>query len=136
MEAEKTKLMIAIQRQRVIEQEAETSRKQKIIHAQAEAEVSKINKMKEINEEESKQKIEDIKNQIYMERMKAESDAQFYMQNKEIEANLKKLTPSYLQYMTTLALVNNTKFYFGESIPKYLSSNMLDEDYFKDIKKR
>lgn len=67
MESEKTKFLIANERQKVIEKEAETTRKQNIIRAQSEAEVSKIVKEKEINEQESKktiQVIESIKNTL------------------------------------------------------------------------
>ncbi len=42
---------------------------------------------------------------------------------KEIEANNQKLTPEFLKYMSIIHLSNNTKFYFGESIPKYFLSN-------------
>ncbi len=64
MESEKTKYLIANERQKVIEKEAETSRKQNIIKAQSEAEVSKIIKEKEINEQESKRKIQEIESTI------------------------------------------------------------------------
>jgi hypothetical protein len=77
MEAEKTKFMIASERQKVLEKEAETLRKQNVIKAQAEAEVSKITKEKEINEQESKKKIQEIENQIYLERQKSMTDAEF-----------------------------------------------------------
>lgn len=43
--------------------------------------------------------------------------------SKEIEANNKKLTPEYLKYMSIIHLSNNTKLYFGDSIPKYLATN-------------
>ena len=49
-----------LERQKVIEKEAETSRKQNIIRAQSESEVSKIIKEKEINEQESAKKIQEI----------------------------------------------------------------------------
>lgn len=65
MESEKTKYLIANERQKVIEKEAETSRKQSIIRANSEAEVSKIIKEKEINEQESKKKIQEIESIIY-----------------------------------------------------------------------
>ena len=60
MEAEKTRYLIANERQKVIEKEAETSRKQNIIKAQSESEVSIIIKEKEINEQESTKKIQEI----------------------------------------------------------------------------
>ncbi len=62
-----------------------------------------------------------------MEKQKAYTDAEFYKISKEIEANNKKLTPEYLKYVGLVNLSNNTKFYFGESIPKYISSNILIE---------
>jgi hypothetical protein len=60
MESEKTRYLIASERQKVLEKEAETTRKQNIIKAQSEAEVSKIIKEKEINEQESIRKIQEI----------------------------------------------------------------------------
>jgi hypothetical protein len=42
MEAEKTKLLISTQRQRVVEKEAETERKKAIIDAEKESHVAKI----------------------------------------------------------------------------------------------
>ena len=60
MESEKTKYLIASERQKVLEKEAETNRIQNVIKARAEAEVSKIVKEKEINEHESAKKIQEI----------------------------------------------------------------------------
>ena len=42
MEAEKTKLLISTQRQKVVEKEAETERKKAVIEAEKEASVAKI----------------------------------------------------------------------------------------------
>lgn len=64
MESEKTKLMIAHQRQKVLEKEAETLRMQNVIRAQSDAEVSKIVKEKEINEHESTKRIQLIESII------------------------------------------------------------------------
>lgn len=52
-EAEKTKLLIAEQRQKVIEKEAETERKRAIIEAEKQAQVSKIEFEQKILEKES-----------------------------------------------------------------------------------
>lgn len=52
-EAEKTKLLIAEQRQKVIEKEAETERKRAIIEAEKQAQVSKIEFEQKIMEKES-----------------------------------------------------------------------------------
>lgn len=64
MESEKTRFLIANERQRVLEKEAETLRKQNIIKAESDAEVSKIIKLKEINEQESKRKIQEIESNL------------------------------------------------------------------------
>ena len=48
MEAEKTKLMISTQRQKVVEKEAETDRKKAVIEAEKEAAVAKIQVKKQI----------------------------------------------------------------------------------------
>jgi hypothetical protein len=127
MESEKTKYLIELEHQKVLELEAETKRKQNIISAQTEAEVSKIKKEQEITEFEAKKKIQDLENQIYLDKEKAIADAHDYNIKKEIEANNKKLTPAYLEYVKIMHLTNNTKFYFGESLPKYMSSNILLE---------
>lgn len=52
-EAEKTKLLIAVQAQKVIEKEAETERKRAIIEAEKLAQVSKIEFEQKIMEKES-----------------------------------------------------------------------------------
>jgi regulator of protease activity HflC (stomatin/prohibitin superfamily) len=55
MEAEKTKLMIATQAQKVVEKEAETDRKKAKIEAEKVAEVSKIRMEQQIAEKEAQQ---------------------------------------------------------------------------------
>ncbi len=127
METEKTKLLISTERQKVLEREAETSKKQAIIKAQTEAEISKIVKEKEILEQESKMKIADIQNQMNFNAAKSQADSEFYKQTKEIDANEKRLTEKYLKYVWLQALSNNTKIYFGDSIPKYMSTNKLED---------
>lgn len=52
-EAEKTKLLIAEQRQKVVEKEAETERKRAIIEAEKQSQVSKIEFEQKIMEKES-----------------------------------------------------------------------------------
>jgi len=56
-EAEKTKLLIAEQRQKVIEKEAETERKRAIIEAEKQSQVSKIEFEQKIMEKESMKQI-------------------------------------------------------------------------------
>lgn len=56
-EAEKTKLLIAEQRQKVIEKEAETERKKAIIDAEKLAQISKIEFEQKVMEKESLKQI-------------------------------------------------------------------------------
>jgi len=117
MEAEKTKLLIAIEGQKVAEKEAETDRKKATIEAQMRAEVAKIMMEKELMEETAKRNISRIEDEIHLNREKALSDASYYKQIKESESNSQLLTTEYLEYMHILALSNNTKVYFGEKMP-------------------
>lgn len=65
-EAEKTKLLIAEQRQKVVEKEAETERKRAIIEAEKQAQVSKIEFEQKIMEKESMKHISIIEGNEYM----------------------------------------------------------------------
>ena len=64
MEAEKTKLMISTQKQKVIEKDAETERKKAVIEAEKEAQVAKIRHEQNILEKESLQTMEAINDQV------------------------------------------------------------------------
>ncbi len=48
----------------------------------------------------------------------AMADALYYQITREAEANAQKLTPEYLRLVLYQAIANNTKIYFGESIPQ------------------
>merc|ERR1719490_659991 len=96
MEAEKTKLMISTQRQKVIEKDAETDRKKAVIEAEKEAHVAKIQYERKIMEKESNQKIAEIEDKIHMAREGSKSDAEFYRVQKQAEANKLLLTKEYL----------------------------------------
>ncbi|XP_006820497.2 erlin-1-like [Saccoglossus kowalevskii] len=122
MEAEKTKLLIAEQRQRVVEKEAETERKKAIIEAQKNAEVAKINFEQKIMEKESQQKISEIEDLTHLAHEKATADATFYAAERETQSNKLKLTPEYLEMMKYQAISQNSKIYFGESIPNMFLS--------------
>ena len=78
MEAEKTKLLIAEQVQKVVEKEAETERKRSTIEAQMRADVSKITMERMILEKQADQQISSITDTIHINREKANADAQFY----------------------------------------------------------
>ncbi|XP_027384230.1 erlin-1 isoform X2 [Bos indicus x Bos taurus] len=87
MEAEKTKLLIAAQKQKVVEKEAETERKKAVIDA------------------------------AFLAREKAKADAEYYAAHKYATSNKHKLTPEYLELKRYQAIASNSKIYFGNSIP-------------------
>ncbi|XP_033732479.1 erlin-1-like isoform X2 [Pecten maximus] len=117
MEAEKTKLLISIQKQKVVEKEAETERKKAIIEAEKLAEVSRIQWEQKITEKESQKKISEIEDLTHLAKEKAKSDAMFYAAEKESESNKAKLSAEYLELVKYQALASNTKIYFGNAIP-------------------
>ncbi|CAF0714874.1 unnamed protein product [Brachionus calyciflorus] len=137
MEGEKTKLLISIQHQKLVEKEAETERKKAVIEAEKVAQVSKIHFEQKIMERESEKKIAEIDVKMQVDREKALADAAFYKVKTEIEANKAKLTPEYLEMIKYEAIAKNTKIYFGNSIPTMFSDGILSGkiDDKKDEKK-
>ena len=120
MEAQKTQLLISTERQKVVEREAETERKKARIEAEKNAEVSRINMEKEIQEKESKRKIAEIEDSIQLAKSKAQTDSQFYRALKEAQANKLHLSREFLQLELIRSIANNTKIYYGEKIPSVL----------------
>lgn len=117
MEGEKTKLLIATQKQRVVEKEAETDRKKAIIEAEKAAEVAKIQWTQKINEKESLKKMSEIEDLTHLAKEKAMADAEFYKAQKTAESNSVKLTPQFLEMLKFQSIASNTKIYYGNSIP-------------------
>lgn len=124
IEAAKTQLLIADQEQRVKSKQAETKRLEAKIEAESQAEINKIEMDKQIIAKESKRKMEEIENQIYIDREKSKADAHYYKVSKMIEAEQKQLTPEFLKKLAIESVSNNTKLYFGESIPKFIMENV------------
>ncbi|CAD6196554.1 unnamed protein product [Caenorhabditis auriculariae] len=117
MEAEKTKLLVATQRQRVVEKEAETERKRALIEAEKESQVADIRNKQKISEKEREQSINKIANTILLEKEKAEADAALYKSEKESIAYQKLLTPQYLELKRIEAIEKNNKIFYGDKIP-------------------
>ncbi|XP_041065769.1 erlin-2-B-like isoform X1 [Carcharodon carcharias] len=118
MESEKTKLLIAAQRQKVVEKEAETERKKALIEAAKVAQVAEIKFAQMIMEKETEKKISEIEDGVFVAREKARADADFYTAQRVAEANRLKLSPEYLQLLRYRAIASNSKIYFGKDIPK------------------
>lgn len=118
MEGEKTKLLIANQRQKVVEKDAETERKKALIEAEKVALVSKIQHDQKVMEKESLKKMASIEDDMYMSRQKTRADAEFYASQKTALANKNLFTPEYLELKKYEAISKNNKIYFGAEIPK------------------
>ncbi|KAF4019166.1 hypothetical protein G4228_010756 [Cervus hanglu yarkandensis] len=117
MEAEKTKLLIAAQRQKVVEKEAETERKKAVIEAEKIAQVAKIRFQQKVMEKETEKRISEIEDAAFLAREKAKADAEYYAAHKYATSNKHKLTPEYLELKRYQAIASNSKIYFGNSIP-------------------
>merc|ERR1719423_24778 len=117
MEAEKTKLLISTQKQKVIEKDAETERKKAVIEAEKEAQVAKIRYEQNILEKESMQTMEKINDEVHLAKEKSKADAEFYKIQKVAEANRLLLTSEYLDLKKIEAMSVNNKVYFGPDIP-------------------
>merc|ERR1719411_1853361 len=122
MEAEKTKLLISTQRQKVIEKDAETERKKAVIEAEKEAMVAKIRYEQHILEKEATQKMETINDEVHLAKEKSRADAEFYKVERSATANRLLLTPEYLELKKIEAISSNNKVYFGPDIPNMFLS--------------
>jgi len=125
IEAEITRLKVAEQTQKLVEKKAETERKRAIIEAEKEEMVAAIHLNRTLAQKMNEQDIARIQNDMQMAKVRVESDAELYRATKEAEANKLRLTPELLTLEMVRALANNTKIYFGESIPKMISDNQL-----------
>lgn len=150
IEEEKTRLMVAVQEQKVTEMQEETLKIQARSRAEREAEVDMINANKEasiskiaaqmelekarinieqqIAEKEGLKALELLQNEIHLAKEKAKSEALQFAVETEAEAWAKKLTPEFLKYTLYSSMANNTKIYFGESIPAIMQQWMRDGD--------
>merc|ERR1719436_265329 len=117
MEAEKTKLLISTQKQKVIEKDAETERKKAVIEAEKEAQVAKIRYEQNILEKESLQKMETINDEVHLAKERSRADAEFYKIQKAATANKLLLSEEYLELKKIEAMSVNNKVYFGPDIP-------------------
>ncbi|GBG76337.1 hypothetical protein CBR_g22084 [Chara braunii] len=125
MEEERTKALIAAERQRVVEKETETERKKAVMEAEKVAQTSRIRMEQMLAEKESQKRQQEIENEIYLSRQKSLTDAEYYRVMKEAEANKLKLTPQFLEWEFILAIANNSKIFFGEKVPHMVMDQRL-----------
>ncbi|XP_072843087.2 erlin-1 [Pogona vitticeps] len=121
VEAEKTKLLIAAQKQKVVEKEAETERRKAIIEAEKVAQVAKIQYQQKMMKTLTEKRISELEDAAFLAREKAKADAEFYTAQKAADSNKLRLTPAYLELMKHWAIATNRKVYFGGSLPSHLS---------------
>ncbi|KAJ4960314.1 hypothetical protein NE237_020224 [Protea cynaroides] len=136
MEEERTKVMIAMEKQRVAEKEAETQKKMALTEAEKNAQVSRILMEQKLMEKDSSRLQQEIENQMYMARQKSLADADFYRVLKEAEANKLKLTPEYLELKFIEAIANNSKIFFGDKVPSMVFDQRLLGNFLNDVPRK
>ncbi|CAF1003340.1 unnamed protein product [Rotaria sordida] len=127
MEQEKTQYMVTTAHQQVVEKEAETDRRRAVIEAEKLAQVGKIQYEQKILGKESEKRIAEIEAEMHLAKERSLADANKYKSDTEAESNKIKLTPEYLQWSMYLALAQNTKIYFGNSIPNIFTTDIIDD---------
>jgi len=116
MEAEKTRLLVAVEQQKVVEREAETEKRRAAIEAEKLALVSKIQMEQYIMEKESQRKMKEIDDTGLLHHEQTVADAEYYRTKKAAEANALLHTPEYLKVEMMRSIGNTTKIYFGPSL--------------------
>ncbi|KAK3146943.1 hypothetical protein QOZ80_3BG0275500 [Eleusine coracana subsp. coracana] len=136
MEEERTKALIAIEKQKVAEKEAETQKKIALSEAEKNAQVSKILMEQKLMEKDSSKRQQQIDNEMFLAREKALADANYYRVLKEAEANRLKLTPEYLELRFIESISNNSKIFFGDKIPSMIMDQRLLKNYLDDVPRK
>jgi regulator of protease activity HflC (stomatin/prohibitin superfamily) len=123
MEQEKTQYMITTEHQKVVEKEAETDRRRAVIEAEKLAQVASIQYEQKILSKESEKRIAEIEAEMRLARERSLAYANKYKSETEAVSNKMKFTPEFLQWSMYQALAQNTKIYFGDSIPNIFANN-------------
>lgn len=128
MENEKTKLLIATQRQKLVEKEAETDRKRGVIEANKKKEIAQIKNQQLVAQKKSEAEIQKIGNEMQGHKITSIADAEFYRAQKAAEGNKLKFTREYLELRKYEALGATTKIYFGPNIPTSIFGEFLNSE--------
>jgi len=105
------------ERQKVVKREAETEKVRALIEAEKIAAVEAVNLQLKMQQKQTEQEVATIANEMHTSKAKADADAEFYRVSREAEANKLLLTPELLQLESVRALANNTKVFWGDSLP-------------------
>ena len=127
--------MISVQRQKVVEKDAETERKKAIIEAEKNQQVAKITYEQKIMEKESLKTMSLIEDNMFFNREKMRADAQFYTKEKLADGNRLLLTKEYLQLRKFESIAQNSKIYFGSDIPQMFYERQSSSDSSSDFVK-
>jgi regulator of protease activity HflC (stomatin/prohibitin superfamily) len=117
VEAERTRLKVTEERQKVVQREAETEKARMLIEAETHAAVEAVGLELKMKQKRTEQELAAIANEMHASKAKADADADFYRVTREAEANKLLLTPELLQLESVRALSNNTKVFWGDSLP-------------------
>jgi len=129
MEQEKTKLLIAVQRQKVVEKEAETERKRAVIEAEKQQQVATITWQQNIEQKEAQKKISQIEDQAHEAKERAKADAEKYKIEQQALANAQLYSnKEYVESLKWQNIAHNTKIYFGDSIPNMFGGSNWEAD--------
>merc|ERR1711998_165907 len=117
MEVERTKLLIAEQRRRVIEKEEETAKLVATIGALRDSDVSNITLAQKKSEKRTAQEIQGLEDQINSARQAALADAEYYTATKQAEVNKIKHSDAFVQMESAKAISGLQKTYYGTKMP-------------------
>lgn len=131
MEVERTKVLVALEQQRVVEKEVATEKLRALAQAEKLAETSRIVMQQQLAEKEAEKRQRLIEVDIELARHRAEADAEFYRLEQEARGLRMKLTPQFLEYWFIGALANNTKLFFGEKLPHLMWDQRLIAQTFR-----
>lgn len=127
--------MVTTAHQQVVEKEAETDRRRAVIEAEKLAQVAKIQYEQKILGKESERRIAEIEAEMHLAKERSLADANKYKTDTEAESNKVKLSPEFLKWSMYQAIAQNTKIYFGNSIPNIFTSDINFEDSSKKPRK-
>ncbi|KAJ6846586.1 erlin-2-B isoform X1 [Iris pallida] len=136
MEEERTNALIATEKQKVAEKEAETQKKIALSEAEKNSQVSRILMEQKLMEKDSAKRQEHIENEMYLAREKSQADASYYRVLKEAEANRLKLTPEFLELKFIESIANNSKIFFGDKVPNMILDQRLLGNFLQGAARR
>merc|ERR1712054_288505 len=101
----------------------ETEARKLSIEAQRDADVAAINSQREVAQQRAEQEKQAIRDAMHLDHERALADAAAYATERSAEANMKLLTPEYLELRRMEAVTGNAKIYFGEKLPTTIISS-------------